>query len=189
MSSSRNRVGTTLYSRMQYITKKLRDTKITSYRRQALRSQHWCSIALHPNEIAHGPGEVLNELKKNEELPIQENQRLKNELEGMKSIWEIRVFQYTSYTNMYVHRDILIIYLKMAEVWSKRRVLPFIFIVKMYFWSILRRRFLILFIRMHRIYSFWKNLMIFIIILHQEHFLFLRWSIFEPLCNFYFFLQ
>ena len=35
LSSSRNRVGTTLYSRMQYITKKLRDTKITSYRRQA----------------------------------------------------------------------------------------------------------------------------------------------------------
>ena len=53
---------------------------------QQAPSQYWCSIALHPNEIAHGPGEVINELKKNEELPIQENQRLKNELEGKNSI-------------------------------------------------------------------------------------------------------
>ena len=71
---------------MQYITKKLRDTKITSHRRQALRSQYWCSIALHPNEIAHGPGEVINGLKKNEELLMQENQRLKIELEGKNYI-------------------------------------------------------------------------------------------------------
>ena len=82
LSSSRTRVGTAVYSRVQFIAKKLRDTKITSHRRQAIRSQYWCSIALHPDEIAHGPGEAINELKNNEELLMQENQRLKNELEG-----------------------------------------------------------------------------------------------------------
>ena len=40
---------------------------------------------------------------------------------------------YASYTHTYVHRDILITHLKMAEVWSKSRVLPLIFIVEMYF--------------------------------------------------------
>ena len=31
---------------------------------------------------------------------------------------------------MYIHPDNLTIHLKMTEVWSKRRVLPFVFIVK-----------------------------------------------------------
>ena len=33
---------------------------------------------------------------------------------------------------IYIHRDILTIPLKMTEVWSKRHVLPFVFIVKRY---------------------------------------------------------
>ena len=39
---------------------------------------------------------------------------------------------YTSYTHVYIyiHCDILIIHLKITEVWLKCRVLPFIFIVK-----------------------------------------------------------
>ena len=85
-SSSRGRVGIAVYNRVVYVAKKVRDTKITSHRRQALRSQYWCSIALHPNEITHGPGEVIKELKRNEELLIKENQRLKNELEGKNFI-------------------------------------------------------------------------------------------------------
>ena len=32
--------------------------------------------------------------------------------------------------HIYIHRDIITIHLKMTEVWSKRRVLPFVFIVK-----------------------------------------------------------
>ena len=33
-------------------------------------------------------------------------------------------------TRIYIHRYILTILLKMTEVWSKRRVLPLIFVVK-----------------------------------------------------------
>ena len=64
LSSSRGRVGIALYNRVEYIAKKVCDTKIISHPRQALRLQYWCSIALHPNEITHGPGEVINELKR-----------------------------------------------------------------------------------------------------------------------------
>ena len=78
LSSSRTRVGSDVYNRVEYITKKVCDTNITSHRHRALRSLNWCSIALHPNEITDGPAEVINELKKNKELLIQENQRLKN---------------------------------------------------------------------------------------------------------------
>ena len=45
------------------------------------------------------------------------------------SVYTSKMF-YASYTHTYVHRDILNTHLKMAEVWSKSRVLLFIFIVK-----------------------------------------------------------
>ena len=42
---------------------------------------------------------------------------------------------FTSNTHIYINRYIPTIHLKMTEVWSKRRVLPLIFIVKNYFFS------------------------------------------------------
>lgn len=80
--SSCSRVGIAVYSRVQYIVKILSDTTIGSKRRQATRSQYWCRIALHPDEIAQGPSDVINELKEKEKLLIQENQQLRKELEG-----------------------------------------------------------------------------------------------------------
>lgn len=81
---------------MEYITNKLRNTKISSQQHRMLKSQYWCSIAVHPTEIVQGPAEVINGPKKNEELLIQENQRLKDELEGKDFVsnqvrfkWEI----------------------------------------------------------------------------------------------------
>ena len=46
------------------------------------------------------------------------------------SFYTTKNFFYTSYTHIYIHRDILTIPLKVTEVLSKRRVWPFIFIVK-----------------------------------------------------------
>ena len=37
-----------------------------------------------------------------------------------------------AYISIYIHRVILTVPLKMTEVWSKRHVLPFVFIVKRY---------------------------------------------------------
>ena len=81
-SSSLMRIGIAVYSRVEYIANKLRNTKISSQRRPTLKSQYWCFIAVHPTEIVQDTAEVINGLKKNEELLIQENQRLKDELEG-----------------------------------------------------------------------------------------------------------
>ena len=86
---SRTRVGKAVYSRVDYIAKKTGDPRISSQRRKTFRSQYWCRIALHPDEIVQGPQEVINELKKNEELLIRENQRLRDGLavEGKKQLY------------------------------------------------------------------------------------------------------
>lgn len=81
-SSSRTRVGKTLRSRVDYITKKTGDPRITSQLRRRLRSEYWCQIALHPDEIVQGPEKVIGELRKREELLMKENQSLRDELEG-----------------------------------------------------------------------------------------------------------
>ena len=62
-SSSRPRVGMAVYGRVQYIAKKTRNIK-NSDTRQAMRSQYWCEVALHPDEIHQDPGEIIHQLTK-----------------------------------------------------------------------------------------------------------------------------
>jgi len=45
-----------------------------------MRSQYWCKVALHPDEMVQGPDEIIRQLQQKEE----ENVRLLNELEGKK---------------------------------------------------------------------------------------------------------
>ena len=78
-SSSCPRVGTAVYRRVQYLAKKARNIK-NSDTRKAMRSQYWCKVALHPDEIVQGPDEIIRQLQQKEE----ENVRLRNELEGKK---------------------------------------------------------------------------------------------------------
>ena len=77
-SCCQHRLGLTLYSRIHYITNKLRNINYTG-NRQAVRSQYWCSITLHPEEI------IVN-LREDKEKLISENQRLTTELEGNNAI-------------------------------------------------------------------------------------------------------
>lgn len=77
----RHRVGLALYSRMHYLTNKLRNIKCT-VNRKAARSQYWCSIVLHPEEISQAPEEIIVNLREDKEKLIIENQRLTQELEG-----------------------------------------------------------------------------------------------------------
>ena len=79
--SSSLRIGMAVGSRVGYIVRKLRNISNGNDRR-VVRSGFWCSLALHPNEIAQGPAEVFNELKKRDEELIRENQKMREELEG-----------------------------------------------------------------------------------------------------------
>jgi len=47
-----------------------------------LRSNFWCSIALHPDAINQAPADIIASLKETEEELVRENQTLKKELEG-----------------------------------------------------------------------------------------------------------
>ena len=80
-SSCQNRVGLNIYGRMQYVTKKVRNANGKKCR-DAVRSQYWCTIALHPTELSQPPEDVIAELKKAEEELVKENLTLSKELEG-----------------------------------------------------------------------------------------------------------
>lgn len=66
-SSSRPRVGMAVYRRVQDIAKKARNIK-NSDTRNAMRSQYWCEVALHPDEISQGPDEIIHQLKKRQRI-------------------------------------------------------------------------------------------------------------------------
>ena len=76
--SSRARVGKNVKARLDYIAHKIRGTR-DSNARQAMRSKYWCTIALHPEDIAQGPGEIIDQLQNREEELVRENQRLEGE--------------------------------------------------------------------------------------------------------------
>ena len=84
-SSVRSRVGMAVYRRVDYIVKKARSVK-NNTTRQGKRSQYWCQVALHPDEITQMPGDIIHQLKKENEELISENQELRNEMEGKKII-------------------------------------------------------------------------------------------------------
>ena len=76
--SSRARVGMNLKKRLDYIAQKIRSIR-DGNARKAMRSKYWCTIAIHPEEIAQGPGEIIDQLKNTEEELVRENQRLEGE--------------------------------------------------------------------------------------------------------------
>ena len=80
-SCCKSRVGLAVYSRMQYVAKKVRNTT-NNKNRQAVRSNFWCTIALHPEEISQVPEETIARLKEAEEQLVSENLKLSKELEG-----------------------------------------------------------------------------------------------------------
>ena len=73
-SSCKTRVGLLLYGRVNYITKKVQNVANNASRR-VVRSNYWCSIALHPDEISQTPRDIIASL-------VRENQTLTKELEG-----------------------------------------------------------------------------------------------------------
>ena len=54
------------------------------------------------------------------------------------SNYSSKKFLYFLHAHIYIHRDILTIHLKMTEVWLKRCVSPFVFIVKSFTKSLLQ---------------------------------------------------
>ena len=80
-SSCRSRVGLNVYSRTSYVTNKVRNAN-GKKSRDAVRSQYWCTIALHPDELSQAPEDVIADLKEAEAELVRENQRLSKELEG-----------------------------------------------------------------------------------------------------------
>lgn len=58
-SSARSRVGMAVYRRVDYIVKKARGVK-NNATRQAERSQYWCQVALHADEITQMPGDIIH---------------------------------------------------------------------------------------------------------------------------------
>jgi len=80
LSSCKDRVGV-IYARVNYLTKKVQNLT-SNLSRRALRSNFWCSIALHPDEINQSPADIIASLKETEEKLVHENQTLKKELEG-----------------------------------------------------------------------------------------------------------
>ena len=80
-SSCKDRVGLLIYARVNYLTKKVQNLT-SNLSRRALKSNFWCSIALHPEEINQAPAEIIASLKETEEKLVHENQTLKKELEG-----------------------------------------------------------------------------------------------------------
>ena len=81
LPSSALRVGIAVTSRIGYVVRRLRNMSNGNHR-QSFRSGYWCSVAIHPDEIAQGPAEVISELKRKEEQLIRENKKLSYELEG-----------------------------------------------------------------------------------------------------------
>ena len=79
--SSSFRVGNIVKNRAQYIVNKTRSTSNGSVRK-AMRSAFWCKVALHPDEILHGPNEIMSALKRREEELMRENDKLRTEVEG-----------------------------------------------------------------------------------------------------------
>ena len=71
--SSRARVGMNLKRRLDYNAQKIHGTT-GGKARQAMQSKYWCTIAIHPEEIAQGPGEIIDQLKNTEEELVRENQ-------------------------------------------------------------------------------------------------------------------
>ena len=71
-------------NRAQYIVNKTWNTSNGSVRK-AMRSAFWCKVALHPDEIHHGPSEITSELKKREGELMRENEKLRGEVEGKKN--------------------------------------------------------------------------------------------------------
>ena len=84
-SSARSRVGMAVYRRVDYIVKKARSVKNNTTRR-AERSQYWCQVALHPDEITQMPGDIIHQQKKENEKLIGKNQELPNKKERTKII-------------------------------------------------------------------------------------------------------
>lgn len=70
-----------VYRRVDYIVKKARSDK-NNTTRQVEWSQYWCQVALHPDEITQMPGDIIHQLKKENEELTCENQELRNEMEG-----------------------------------------------------------------------------------------------------------
>ena len=81
--SSSFRVGNIVRNRAQYIIKKKRNTSSGSIRK-AMWSTFWCKVALHPDEILHGPSEIMSDMEKREEELMRENVKLRREVEGGK---------------------------------------------------------------------------------------------------------
>ena len=77
-------VGNIVKNRAQYIVNKTWNTSNGSVRK-AMRSAFWCKVALHPEEIHHGPSEITSELKKREGELMRENEKLWGEVEGKKN--------------------------------------------------------------------------------------------------------
>ena len=84
-SCCENRVGLTVYSRVNYVVNKVRNAA-NKGGRHAVRSAYWCSITLHPDEISKAPEDIIASLKEKQEELVRENQRLEKELEG-KNNW------------------------------------------------------------------------------------------------------
>ena len=63
-SSCKDRVGVLIYARVNYLTKKVKSLT-SNLSRRALRSNFWCSIVLHPDEINQAPADIIASLKKN----------------------------------------------------------------------------------------------------------------------------
>ena len=80
-SSCKDRVGVLIYAGVNYLTKKVQNLT-SNLSRRALRSNFWCSIALHPDEINQVPADIIASLKETEEELVRENQTLMKELEG-----------------------------------------------------------------------------------------------------------
>ena len=76
--SSRARVGKNVKARLDHIAHKIRGTTDCNARK-AMRSKYWCTIALHREEIAQGPADIIDHLKNTEEELLRENQRLEGE--------------------------------------------------------------------------------------------------------------
>ena len=81
-SLCKDRMGVLIYARVNYLTKKVQSLT-SNLSRRALRSNFWCSIALHPDEINQAHADIITSLKKKtEEELVRENQTPKKELEG-----------------------------------------------------------------------------------------------------------
>ena len=86
-SCCRARVGSAVFTRVEYITKKMSRISNGDVRR-SIKATYWACIALHPDEIHQGPDEIIEKLKQKEEELITENETLRNEIEGKYTLVE-----------------------------------------------------------------------------------------------------